>query len=165
MKKFYKGVCKLERVLCTICLCSCTISLFVGAVMRTLDLPLNYTTDIALFSFAWCIFLGVGAAYREDKLVYVNVMIDRVPQKWRRAINAVTYLVIAVFLAVMVLYGIQLCKASWARSWPSIPSLSYSWITMSVPVGCLSLFVTTLTKFYDRILKGKDVSSDYISEL
>lgn len=105
MKKFYKGVCKLERVLCTICLCSCTISLFVGAVMRTLDLPLNYTTDIALFSFAWCIFLGVGAAYREDKLVYVNVMIDRVPQKWRRAINAVTYLVIAVFLAVMVLYG------------------------------------------------------------
>lgn len=97
MKKFYKGVCKLERVLCTICLCSCTISLFVGAVMRTLDLPLNYTTDIALFSFAWCIFLGVGAAYREDKLVYVNVMIDRVPQKWRRAINAVTYLVIAVF--------------------------------------------------------------------
>lgn len=165
MKSIYRAICKLERIICTICLCSCTLSLFLGAVMRTIGKPLMYTTDIALFSFAWCIFGGVSAAYRDDKLVYVNVLIDRLPAEKRRIINGFAYTIIAVFLAVMVIYGIQLCKASWARSWPSIPSLSYSWITMSVPVGCFSLFITTLIKFYERVIKGKDVVSDYISEL
>jgi len=166
MKWIYAKLCKLERVICTICLCGCVVSLFSGAVMRIIGFPLLYSTDIALFLFAWCIFLGVGAAYRDDRLVYVNVFIDKVPPHMRRRISALSYLLIGLFLGVMLLFGIQLCINSRARSWPSIPWLSYSWVTMSVPVGCLSLLVSTAIKFYKRVIRGEEeVKSDYTSEL
>jgi len=32
-----------------------------------------------------------------------------------------------------------------ARSFQGIPEISYSWVTMSMPVGCLLLLVTTLS--------------------
>ncbi len=165
MKTLYQWLCRVEEAIATFGLCGCTVSLFIGAIARTLGYPIRYTYDIALFLFAWCIFLGADAALRRDRMVYVDVLIDNVSVRLRRGIRAASYCLMAAFLLLMSYNGVQLCIRSWRRPWPTMPSVSYGWVTMSVPVGCFLLFITTSIKFHQRIIKKTDVVMDYTSEL
>ncbi|GAB4363910.1 MAG: hypothetical protein Kow00114_20240 [Kiloniellaceae bacterium] len=45
----------------------------------------------------------------------------------------------------------MLSRVSWARSFQGIPGVSYSWVTMSIVVGCALLLVTTLLKLRDAL--------------
>ena len=50
--------------------------------------------------------------------------------------------------------GTWLAWTSRARSFQGIPEVSYSWVTMAMPVGCLLLLVTTVQKFRRLREKG-----------
>jgi TRAP-type C4-dicarboxylate transport system permease small subunit len=43
----------------------------------------------------------------------------------------------------MVITGVQLAGDAADRSFSGLPWLSYTWVTLSVPVGCLLMLITT----------------------
>jgi len=47
--------------------------------------------------------------------------------------------------------GTWLAWASRARSFQGIPEISYSWVTMSLPIGGALLLLTTLLKVRDEL--------------
>ena len=164
MKKAYAIICRIEEIIAVFGLCGCTVSLFIGAVTRTVGYPIRYTYDVALFLFAWSIFLGADAAFRNDRLVIVEVLFNSVSASGRRILCAVNYFLIAAFLFLMTYNGTQLCYRSWRRPWPTLPNISYGWVTMSVPIGCFLLLITTCLKFRERVIKRVDVVADYRHE-
>ena len=59
---------------------------------------------------------------------------------------------IVVFLIYLVWTGLKLAYVSSARSFQGIPAISYSWVTMSLPVGAVLLLITTILKFRNEHL-------------
>jgi TRAP-type C4-dicarboxylate transport system permease small subunit len=72
---------------------------------------------------------------------------ERLPLAARRLLLLLNYVLIGCFLLYVVYAGTLLSWISRARSFQGIPSISYSWVTMSLPCGAALLLLTTLVKF------------------
>jgi TRAP-type C4-dicarboxylate transport system permease small subunit len=98
--------------------------------------------DISLFFFSWSVFLSADVALRAGKLVTVEVLFNQFTptlQKWLKIIN---YCIIFLFLLALLVYGIRLSFITRARAFQGIPNISYTWVTISVPMGA---FLQTIT--------------------
>lgn len=165
MKWFYKKLCQTEVVLSGICLIASVALIFLQAILRTLDRPINWGFYIALFLFTWSTFLAADVAYRNNTTVYVDVFINRMPQGLQKALRMVCYLLSLAFMVGMVYYGAVLFVKSWARPYQGMPGFSYSWVTLSVPVGFGLMAITTLRKmYYDFVRHEEPPVMDIIGE-
>lgn len=151
MKQLSKRIVKVETAVAGVCLASSTLLIFLAAVARSIDQPINWSLDISLFLFAWATFLSADVAFRKDNLVNVDVFVYRLPDKAARTIKIVTYVLIFLFLAMLVFYGFVLAYRSRQRAFQGIPSVSYSWVTLSLPVGAVLLLQTTAEKILDLV--------------
>ena len=152
MKDVYKQICKVEVMIAIVFLLITVFVIFTAAVSRTLGVPLNWALDIALLLFTWGVFLGADYAYRENKFVNVDIFFLKLPNKLQCIIAFVMYLVIFSFLITMIYQGWILSIFTWHRSFQGIPSLSYTWVTLSVPICSMLMVITTAIKFYQKFL-------------
>lgn len=150
----------MEEAISMICLMGATVILCLGAISRTLGYPLAMISDISLCLFAWCVFLGADAAYRKNKLVYVELIIDGVSPKLRRILYGINYTFIFVFLVFFVAQSTRLVTFSWVRKWAAIPTLSYGWVALSMPLGCSLMLITTIIQFYKYVIRGESRMSE-----
>jgi TRAP-type C4-dicarboxylate transport system permease small subunit len=146
LKGFYNVVCRTEAVVAAILLIAMVGLIFTGGVARMLGAPLIWTTDFATCAFAWACFLAADVAWRNDALMSIRLVADRMSPRGRRWLAALNHLIISLFLVHLIVAGLWLSWISRARSFQGIPDISYSWITLSLPVGAALLLVTTLIK-------------------
>jgi TRAP-type transport system small permease protein len=146
LKRFYSYVCSTEAVLAAMLLIVMVVLIFTGGVARMLGTPLIWTTDFATCAFAWACFLAADVAWRKDALMSIRLVADRLSPPGQHWLAALNYLIITLFLAYVIVAGLWLSWVSRARSFQGIPEISYSWITLSLPVGAVLLLVTTLIK-------------------
>jgi TRAP-type C4-dicarboxylate transport system permease small subunit len=135
MNKKWQFFYKIEEYTAAVLLLGATLVIFFAAVFRSFDRPLNWSLDIALFLFAWSVFLSAEVAMRKGNLVNVDFLVQRFPQSVQRVLGILIYLAILVFLATLVGFGLYLSYVTRARAFQGIPTFSYTWITLSVPVG------------------------------
>lgn len=150
MKKLFDNFYKWEIYLASAGLASCTVIIFVAALARSFDHPLNWSMDISLFLFAWSVFLGADAALRNEKLVNVDLLVKNLPASWEKILKLVILFVILVFLAALLVYGLKLSWTTRRRSFQGIPGFSYTWVTLSVPVGAVLQIFTILGKIINQ---------------
>ncbi len=146
MRGISSKIIKIETAVAGFSLATSTTLIFLAAVARSFDRPINWSLDISLFLFAWATFLAADVAFREDKLVNVDVLVERLPPKPAKMLRIVTMSLIVAFLVLIGVYGILLSYRSRQRAFQGIPSVSYSWVTLSLPVGAILLTQTAITK-------------------
>ena len=146
MNKLYERICKAEVVIAASCFAVSCLLIFAAAIARSFSRPINWSQDLSLFLFAWSVFLSADAAFRADRLVNVDILVTRLPERWRRAMTLACYLIILAFLSAMVVYGINLAIFSRRRVFQGIPGFSYSWVALSVPVGSFLQIITVILK-------------------
>ncbi|WEX90032.1 TRAP transporter small permease subunit [Sinorhizobium garamanticum] len=147
MRALYSYLLKLEAIIAGTFLVLMVVLIFAGGVARLLHHPLNWTIDLATCFFAWAAFLCADIAWRNDTLMSIDVAVARAPERLRRALLYCNYLIISAFLIYVIYAGVWLSWISRARSFQGIPGLSYSWVTMSMPVGAALLLLTTALKW------------------
>jgi TRAP-type C4-dicarboxylate transport system permease small subunit len=141
---------KLEVVIAGTFLVLMVLLIFLGGVARSLHHPLNWTGDAATCLFAWACFLCADVAWRNNSLMSIDLATDRLPPKLQRALAYLSHLVIIVFLVYAIIAGLWLSWISRTRSFQGIPEISYSWVTMSLPVGAALLLITAILKVRDE---------------
>lgn len=151
MKKLYERVCAAEAIVAAALLALMVALIFLGGASRVLGYPLNWSTDAATCFFAWACFLCADIAWRKNSLMSIDLLVNRLPATLRRACKQFNYLIIVLFLSYAIVMGIWLSWISRARSFQGIPEVSYSWVTMSMPVGAALLLITTLLKVRDEM--------------
>lgn len=151
MKKFYEKFCKAEVAVASICLITCVSVIFISALLRVIGHPINWATDLSLLLFTWSTFMGADIAFRAGKLVNVDILVNMLPDCMRKWNKIVIYSVCLIFLCALVYLGLIQSVKTWHRSFNGISWLSYTWVTLSVPVCCLSMVVTTLLKIRDTV--------------
>lgn len=151
MKRLYTRFLQLEAILAGFCLVAMTGMVLTGGVARMLKNPLNWTIDLATACFAWAVFLCADIAWRNSQLMSMELFTERLPRKVQSALNYINFALISAFLAYGIWYGTTLAWASRARSFNGIPWISYSWVTMSITVGCALMLLTTILKVRDAM--------------
>lgn len=146
MSKAYERICKAEVAVAATCFAVSCLLIFSAAIARTVGRPINWSQDLSLFLFAWSVFLSADAAFRSDRLMSVDMIVERLPERARWTIKVAILVVILAFLAAMVFYGVKLTLFSRRRVFQGIPGFSYSWVALSVPVGSLLMMVSATLK-------------------
>jgi len=146
MRKLYERVCAAEALIAAVFLVLMVLLIFLGGVMRMLGAPINWSSDAATALFAWACFLWADIAWRNNGLMAIEVVTSRLPERLQTACRMLNYAIITVFLVYLVVLGLHLAWISRARSFQGIPEISYSWVTLSLPVGALLLLITTAIK-------------------
>lgn len=148
MRAVFEMIRRLEAVLAGTLLMLMVGLIFAGGIGRVLHNPINWTIDLATCCFAWTCFLCGDIAWRNGNLMAVEILTARLSPAARRAITYLNYAIIAAFLVYLVYSGFSLAWLSRARAFQGIPGVSYSWVTMSLPVGGVLLLLTTLRKIW-----------------
>jgi TRAP-type C4-dicarboxylate transport system permease small subunit len=158
MRNLYDRLCAAEAWLASALLLIMVALIFLGGVMRTLGQPINWSSDAATAMFAWACFLCADIAWRKNALMSIEVVTSRLPDRLHLAVRMLNYAIITAFLIYLVVYGVYLSWISRVRSFQGIPSVSYSWVTLSLPVGSLLLLITTALRVRGE-MRGDRVES------
>jgi len=154
MQALYRRFCAVQAGVAAAFLVGMVALIFLGALARMAGAPLNWTGDAATALFAWACFLCADIAWRRNSLMAVEILTDRLPRAAQRALRLANHAIIVAFLLYVAGYGIHLSWISRTRSFQGIPEISYSWVTMSFPVGALMLLLTTALKIREE-LRGR----------
>jgi TRAP-type C4-dicarboxylate transport system permease small subunit len=146
MKRLYERVCAAEAFIAAAFLILMVTLIFLGGVMRMLGAPINWSSDAATALFAWACFLCADIAWRNNGLMSIEMLTNRLPANLQTAVRMLNYAIISAFLCYLIVMGLYLSWISRIRSFQGIPEVSYSWVTASLPVGALLLLITTLLK-------------------
>lgn len=146
MKGFLNTLHRVEEALAKGFLLTSTLVVFLGGVGRFLGHPLDWSMDLATFCFAWAVFLGGDLALKAERHVAVENLVRLLPPGGRRWVLALVWGAVALFLLVLLVYSLQAAYQTRFRSFQGIPGFSYSWVTLSVALGSLLMFLTALGK-------------------
>lgn len=156
LRAFHEWIGRIETLVAAVFLVLMVLLVFAGGLARLAAHPLNWTIDIATCLFAWGCFLCADIAWRRDSLMSIELVTERLPERARQYLVQLNHVLIGTFLLYVIYAGLWLSWVSRARSFQGIPGVSYSWVTMSLPVGAALLLLTTLFKFFDA---ARSVSS------
>ena len=151
MKKIYKYICICEALLVKVLFVILVALVFIAAFTRYIGYPINWSVDIAQCLFAWCTFLAADIAMRKDKLMKVDFVVAKLSEKKRNIIEYTNLFIILIFLASLLVFGIWLSYTTRFRSFQGIPGFSYTWVTLSVPVGGGLMLITTILKIKEKL--------------
>lgn len=146
MRRFYTGLCRAEAIVAGVFLISMVVLIFAGGIARLAAHPINWAMDISTFLFAWACFLCGNIAWRNDSLMSIDLVTDRLPSRLQLALAYANYALIFLFLVFLAYFGFRLSWISASRSFQGLPWISYSFVTASLPVCACLLMVTLAVK-------------------
>jgi len=153
MKNVYELLCQFEGLAARLTLWSMVVLIFLAGVARLLKTPINWAVDMSTCLFAWSCFLSADVAWRENKLMNVDVLVKLYPERLQRSVKWFNYIVLISFFLYLIIFGLWLSYTTRERTFQGIPGFSYTWVTLSVPVGAFFLLMTAILKMksdYDQ---------------
>jgi TRAP-type C4-dicarboxylate transport system permease small subunit len=139
------------------------ILIFGDIVLRMLHMPILWSNEVSVYLLIALVYLGIGYTYDCDGHFTIQLLVERLPRKWRLGVELWTVLVCLSFAVFLTLGGIGLVQ--FARSL-SIASPTLLHVPLSIPYSCviiggvslaLSLLVRALN-LIDAMRRGADVS-------
>ena len=153
----YMGFCILEETIVAVSVAAITFLVFASAIARGLNHPINWAVDVSLLLLAWLVFLGADAALRRSDFIRVDILLKKFTPEVQKFLYYFFYIIIILFLAMLVIYGIPLSIENYKRTFQAL-AISYSWATISVPVGALFMIITILIKLVKKWNESEIVS-------
>ena len=154
----YHGFCKVEETIVAVFVAAITFLVFVSALARGIGHPLNWATDTSLLLLSWVIFLGADSALRRSDFIRVDMLMMRFSLKVQKLLYYLFYVIAILFLLVLVRYGVPLALENTKRNFQGM-EISYSWATISVPIGAFLMIITIVLKLIRR-RKEKEILSE-----
>lgn len=150
MKTIYKQFCRLEEIFCGITFTMIVTLVFVSAVARGFKAPIPWSIDVAQLLLAWTSFIAADVAFRAKKLSGLDLVTKKLPDKVQKAIHIGVLVLMLVSFIIFIIYGSKLSIDSYKRSFQTL-SLSYSYVTMSLPVASVLLTITSVIQIVEAL--------------
>jgi len=143
-----KRLGQIELALCFALLAAITGLVFVAAIMRFFALPLTWSVDMAQLLFIWLCMLGATRAMRQKTHLGMEILAKRLGYRQQFWVEMICSVIILAFLAALTIEGFKLTLLNSERTFGD-SSLSYSWVTAAVPVGCILLGIALIYNMVD----------------
>lgn len=123
----------------------CMLGLVVAQVFfrYVLAISVPWTEEAARWFYAYQILLGCTIAARDKLHLQVTIALDRLPRRWKAAVECVIAVSGLIFLGGIIWGGVVMM---WATSTVQAGSfaLSMSYLYVSIPISLAFLFFMTL---------------------
>jgi TRAP-type C4-dicarboxylate transport system permease small subunit len=88
-------------------------------------------------------FIGAAAGYRLNLHMNVSYFADQLPEKYRRLLDLIVQLLMALIAIFMIVWGERLVEVTWYNTIADFPFLSVGVTYLPIPIGgvCLLLFI------------------------
>lgn len=156
IKKLYARFCDMELVIASLFLAITVGIITFAAILRTFGFPQNWALDIALWLFTWSVFIGADTALRANKMVNVDILFKVFPKKLQKIVQLIIYGIIFVFLIMFIVYGFKLSYITRFRTFQGIPQMSYTWVTLSIPICSVFMIITIVIKVVELFKNEKE---------
>ena len=138
-------------------LAAMTVVVFLQVLFRyVLDAPLDWSEELATFTFAWMVLLGAGVGLKYDQHPSLDVFRSRFPAVLQKAAGLLVNLSIIFMLIVLCVYGWNLTMTMKMQTMAAL-GYSVSFIYIILPVSSLimlfHMLVRTLRQLFDRGVK------------
>lgn len=133
-----RRLAQVELAICVGLLAAITGLVFVAALMRFFGRPLIWSIDMAQLLFIWLCMLGATRAMREKSHLGMEVVVKFLPPMPRLWVEFACSALTLVFLGALAYQGWLLTWLNRERTFGD-STLSYAWVTVAVPVGCVLL--------------------------
>lgn len=151
MKKIYKVYCKIETYIVAAGFFAIVALTFLNAVLRVFNIPIIATDDICSLLFAWVSFMGADVAMRSNRLVGMDIITTKLPDKVQKILFICVRVFMIIVLAFFVVKGFKLARMNWARAFNTLSGVSYGWVTLSLPVCSIQMILTSVLKLRETI--------------
>ena len=145
----YKWFCIIEETIVAVFVALITFLIFVSAIARGLNHPLNWAPDTALLLLAWVVFLGADIALRRADFIRVDIFLRKFSVKVRKFLYYLYYVAVIMFLGLLIRFGIPLAIDNYRRTFQAL-EISYFWATISAPIGAFCMIITIIIKLVKK---------------
>lgn len=154
IRRVYEAIGKVEEAVVVISMTAVTLLIFVAAVTRLFGYPLNWATDLSLLLFAWIVFLGADLALRSSEFIRIDMLVKKFPALVQRILYYTFAVAAIIFFGIIIFYGVPLAIDNSQRLFQTL-GISYSWATISAPVGSALLILTIVMRMIDNWGSGE----------
>jgi tripartite ATP-independent transporter DctM subunit len=139
-----RAAADLPEIVASGLLLAVTMLLFLQTVCRYIFfVPIGWAEEGARFALIWLTFIGAAVCSRKGLHSRFTVLFDRSTGRARRAMGAVTDMVVLVFAGIMIVKGWDMVERTQYERWIML-DLPMSWSYLAIPVGGLLILGFTL---------------------
>lgn len=121
---------------------------------RYLGIAATWTEDVSMYSFIWAVFMGAGAMVYENRHFAFTSLADALKNEKAKTVLAIIISVIVfIFSALMVYYGVKITKQFWNYTWVNIPSFKRGPTWLCLPLSGCTACIYTLAQIVENIQK------------
>ncbi len=121
-----------------------------------------WAEEIAYMAFNWAVYFGICIVYRNQGLVSIDALVDRLPDKARHIVQVFTFGLVGVMNLALVVWGIQLSLDGFVRK-TAILKIPYFFIDMCIPLAAVILAIYSFHYMVNAI-HGEDVKAASLEE-
>ena len=93
-------------------------------------------------------FIGAAAGYRFNMHMNVSFFADKLPGRFRIALDLVVQLLMALIAAFMIVWGTRLVEVTWHNTIADFPFLSVGVTYLPIPVGGVFLLLFIIERIF-----------------
>lgn len=142
-----RRLAQLEFAVSAALLAAVVLLVFGAAIGRSFGHPLIWSVDLAQLLFIWVCFFGATRAMRQKGHLGIDLLVRWLPHRLRLQVELVVSAIILVFLALLTVEGYGLAAQNWQRQFGD-SGISYAWVTMAVPVGCVMIGIALIRNMW-----------------
>ena len=113
--------------------------------------PLPWTEEVARFLLVWVTFLGSASITRRKLHITVEFLSSKYPPRFAHLINAVIYVLMALFLAVVFWGTLVMFESSWPVHAGTMPWLRMSWVYLGAVLGTAIMLVMVIMQLFREL--------------
>lgn len=111
--------------------------------------PIPWAEEAARYLFVWATFLGASVAVKTKQHTIVLFFVEKVPEKMKRTVLFLGYVIVILFLAVILFYGTTLSFKIVNQTSPAL-QLSMFYPSLALPIGALVMILNFVLLFFEE---------------
>lgn len=124
-----------------------------------LQSPLVWSEALIRYAMVWIVLLGTAVALRKGLLISVEAVLFLVPKKIKKAMKYLIVVINAVFLVLLIVYGLQIMQ-SLSHSRTGAIDIPISWVYAAIPVGSTLALINCIAVFIDIFKNAEEGEQD-----
>ena len=147
LTRFDTILAKVEAVVLIGLVVIMTVVVFLQVVYRyVLTQPLHWSEELARYLFVWISILGAAVGVQRRGHFGMDFFYRMLPDKGRRFLLFIIYLLMGVVILVLLIQGIALVQKTTAQQSPAM-EISMGWAYACLPVGGALMVIHLLVIF------------------
>lgn len=152
-----------EESLVVLMLFVLVVLVFIAACLRWFGVSVAWSIEIAQLLFVWVCFIGADIALRTKGHIGVDLLRRYLPDRVEQWVQIVCAILMIAFLVFVFYFGTILAFRNWNRRFNTI-QISYSFVTLSAPVGSFLMILTLLGRLKQLVTEGFSKRSSVINQ-